>query len=166
MSTAYHPESDGASERSNKTIIQSIRFHVERRQKGWARALPRIRFNIMNTVNKSTGFTPFQLRLGRNPRIIPPLIKINNNTTDRTPAELNAQSVIDRLNHDVWEAKDNLIKAKISQAQQANKNRLLGFPFEVGQRVRLSTLHRRREYKSKNEKRVVKFMPRFDEDPG
>jgi hypothetical protein len=35
MSTAYHPESDGASERSNKTVIQSIRFHVERRQKGW-----------------------------------------------------------------------------------------------------------------------------------
>jgi hypothetical protein len=28
--------------------------------------------------------------------------------------------------------------------------------------VRLSTLHRRREYKSKDEKRVVKFMPRFD----
>ena len=42
MSTAYHPETDGASERSNKTVIQSIRFHVERNQKGWARALPRI----------------------------------------------------------------------------------------------------------------------------
>jgi hypothetical protein len=124
--------------------------------------LPRIRFNIMNTVNKSTGFTPFQLRLGRNPRIIPPIIKNKANITDVTPAELTAQSVIDRLNHDVWEAKDNLLKANISQAQQANKNRLLGFPFEVGQWVRLSTLHRRREYKSKNEKRVVKFMPRFD----
>jgi hypothetical protein len=36
------------------------------------------------------------------------------------------------------------------------------FPFEIGQRVRLSTLHSRRDYKSKDEKRVVKFMPRFD----
>src|ERR1700678_1193859 len=39
MSTAYHPQTDGASERSNKTVIQAIRFHVERTQRGWARAL-------------------------------------------------------------------------------------------------------------------------------
>src|SRR5271168_3943496 len=160
MSTSYHPQTDGASERSNKTVIQAIRFHVECTQRGWARALPRIRFNIMNTVNSSTGFTPFQLRLGRNPRIMPPLVQIP--TSEQTPAELTAQSVIDRLEHDIWEAKDNMIKAKISQAQQANRSRLHGFPFKIGQRVRRSTLHRRRECKSKNEKRVVKFMPRFD----
>ena len=161
MSTAYHPETDGASERSNKTVIQAIRFHVERNQKGWARALPRIRFNIMNTVNKSTGFSPFQLRLGRSPRLIPPLIQ-DQIVLPLESSELAAQTIIDRIHHDVWEAQDNMIKAKISQAQQANKHRKTNFPFEVGQRVRLSTLHRRREYKSKNEKRVVKFMPRFD----
>ena len=55
-----------------------------------------------------------------------------------------------------------MVKAKVSQAEQANKGRLMSFPFRVGQRVRLSTLHRRRDYKSKDEKRVVKFMPRFD----
>jgi hypothetical protein len=77
MSTAYyHPETDGSSERSNKTVIQSIRFHVECNQQGWVRALPRIRFNIMNTVNKSTGFYPFQLCMGRSPQIIPPLLSI------------------------------------------------------------------------------------------
>ena len=161
MSTSYHPETDGASECSNKTVIQSIRFHVERNQKGWARALPRIRFNIMNTVNKSMGFTPFQLRLGRNPHIIPPLIK-EGSPSSVTPTELSATSIIERIQHDVWEAQDNMIKAKISQAHHANKHRLLDFPFKVGQRVRLSTLHRRRDYKSKDQKRVVKFMPRFD----
>jgi chromodomain-containing protein len=161
LSTAYHPQTDGASERSNKTIIQAIRYHVERTQKGWVRALPRVRFNIMNTVNKSTGFSPFQLRLGRAPRLLPPILK-ESAPLAISPPQLTAQSVIDRLRHDVWEAQDNLLKAKVSQANQANKHRLTGFPFEVGQRVCLSTLHRRREYKSKNEKRVVKFMPRFD----
>lgn len=29
MSSAYHPQTDGASERTNKTINQSIHFHVE-----------------------------------------------------------------------------------------------------------------------------------------
>jgi hypothetical protein len=164
MSTSYHPETDGASERSNKTVIQAIRFHVERNQKGWVRALPRVRFNIMNTVNKSTGFTPFQLRLGRSPRLIPPLISASllPEDTHNTPTALSATSIIERLQHDVWEAQDNMFKSKISQAQQANKHRLMDFPFKVGQRVRLSTLHRRRDYKSKDEKRVVKFMPRFD----
>ena len=42
MSTAYHPETDGSSEHSNKTINQSIRYHVQRNQMGWVRALPRI----------------------------------------------------------------------------------------------------------------------------
>ena len=163
MSTSYHPETDGASERSNKTVIQAIRFHVERNQQGWVRALPRVRFNIMNTVNKSTGFSPFQLRLGRSPRIIPPLVNPpSKNPVDNIAPALAARTVIERLQHDVWEAQDNMFKAKISQAEQANKHRLLTFPFHVGQRVRLSTLHRRRDYKSKDEKRVVKFMPRFD----
>ena len=115
----------------------------------------------MNTINKSTGFTPFQLRLGRNPCIIPPLLN-DGPQHSVTPAELSARSIIEQIQHDVWEAQDNMIKAKISQANQANKHRLLEFPFKVGQRVRLSTLHRRRDYKSKDQKRVVKFMPRFD----
>ena len=163
MSTAYHPQTDGASERSNKTVIQAIRFHVERNQKGWTRALPRVRFHIMNTINKSTGFSPFQLRLGRSPRIIPPLLPASSpDPLNNSPPAISAHTLIERLQHDVWEAQGNMIKAKVSQAQQANKHRSNEFPFKIGQRVRLSTLHQRRDYKSKDEKRVVKFMPRFD----
>jgi hypothetical protein len=51
LSTAYHPQTDGASKRTNKTVNQCICFHVERNQKDWAKSLPLIRFNIMNTVN-------------------------------------------------------------------------------------------------------------------
>lgn len=29
MSTAFHPQMDGSSERSNKTVIQALRFHIE-----------------------------------------------------------------------------------------------------------------------------------------
>ena len=103
MSTSYHPETDGSSERSNKTVIQAIRFHVERNQKGWVWAPPRVRFDIMNTVNKSTGFSPFQLRLGRTPRILPLFISTGMDSA-RTPSEFSAQTIIDRLQHDVWEA--------------------------------------------------------------
>src|ERR1700678_2376321 len=50
-SSSYHPQSNGASERTNKTVNQCIRFHVERNQKGWVNALPRIRFHMMITMN-------------------------------------------------------------------------------------------------------------------
>jgi hypothetical protein len=72
MSTAYHPQTDGASKRTNKTLNQCVRFHVERNQRGWVRALPIIRFNMMNSVNASTGYSGFQLRMGQSPRVIPP----------------------------------------------------------------------------------------------
>jgi hypothetical protein len=42
LSTAYHPQTDGASKQTNKTVNQCIRFHVERNQKGWAKLLPLI----------------------------------------------------------------------------------------------------------------------------
>jgi hypothetical protein len=35
MSTSYHPETDGSSEWSNKTINQMLHYHVKRNQKGW-----------------------------------------------------------------------------------------------------------------------------------
>jgi hypothetical protein len=158
MSTSYHPETDGASERTNKTVIQCIRFAVERDQQGWAQALPKVRFDIMNTINKSTGYTPFQLRFGKSPRIIPPL----SSTPSDDPASTTAKEHIARMLPIELDAKDNLLTAKIGQAAAANRNRNSNFPFRAGDRALLSTGHRRREYKSKDATRVAKFMPRYD----
>jgi hypothetical protein len=46
MSTSFHLQTDGSSERTNKTINQALRFFVDRHQKGWVNALPRVRFNL------------------------------------------------------------------------------------------------------------------------
>lgn len=70
-STAYHPQTDGASERTNKTVVQALRFFVDRNQKGWVQALPRFRFNIMNSVNTSSKLSGFQLKSGFSPRLMP-----------------------------------------------------------------------------------------------
>ena len=158
-STSFHPQSDGSSERTNKTAIQAIRFHVERNQTGWVRALPAVRFHMMNTVNKSTGYTPFQLRLGKSPRVLPPLIPGPPNPS---AVHIRAREVIERLQTDVADAKDNLMVAKISQSYHANKTRRDDPKYAIGDLVILSTLNRRREYKNSEDKRVAKFMPRFD----
>jgi hypothetical protein len=80
MSTAFHPQTDGTSERTNKTVVQALRFHVERNQSGWAKALPKIRFDIMNTVNVSMGYSPFMLKSAHSPCLIPPLMPAHLNS--------------------------------------------------------------------------------------
>lgn len=160
MSTAYHPETDSSSERTNKTVNQCLRYYVERNQKGWVRALPRVRFEIMNSVNRSTGFSNFQLKIGRSPRIIPPLVSSSFNSADAD--DVKASDAIHQLKTDVAEAQDALLMAKVQQAHQANKHRGPEWEFKVGDRVTLTTRHRRNEYKRKGEKCVAKFMPRND----
>ena len=60
------------------------------------------------------------------------------------------------------EAHDNLLTAKIVQAQLENRHRTNTFPFRVGDQVVLSMANHRAEYKSQDHLRVAKFMPRFD----
>ena len=157
MSTAFHPETDGASERTNKTVNQCLRYHVTRNQRGWARALPRVRFAIMNTVNKSTGFSPFQLHTGRSPRLIPPIT-----AEARDAGSMEAVRLIDQVNVDVAEAKDNLLLAKIFQADQANRGRAPEDVYKVDDLVMPSTANRRREYVSAGSGRSAKLFPRRD----
>lgn len=160
MSTAYHPQTDGASEQTNKTLNQCIRFHVERNQKGWVQALPVIRFHIMNSVNASTRFSGFQIRMGCSPRIIPPLIP--GTISDGTSEETAACNMITQIEADVCEAKDALLGAKIMQAFCANKACGPEDVYLVGDKVMLATLHRRREFKAGDKTRVAKFFPQWD----
>jgi hypothetical protein len=78
------------------------------------------------------------------------------------PSDLSAAEVIQKIHTDTLEAKDNLNRAKISQAIQSNKKRTLTLSFKIGDCVRLLTLHRRHKFKGSGEHRVAKFMPRFD----
>jgi hypothetical protein len=161
MSSSYHLESDGSSERTNKTINQSLQYYVERSQRGWVRALPRIHFNMMNTVNASMGFSNFQLHLGRSPRLIPPLVPTEL-PEDLRSAASKAEEMISQIQTDVLEAQDNLLQAKIFQEHYANMNRGKEFVFVVGDMVMLSTFNRRREYNKKGDKQAAKFFPHWD----
>ena len=105
------------------------------------------------------GYTPFHLRFGRTPRVLPPLSEIPPNPSNE---HISAREVIENLCSDVADARDNLLLAKISQSYFANPKRAEDPVLKIGDKVMLSTLHRRRDYKSKGQNRVAKFMPWFD----
>jgi hypothetical protein len=157
MSMAFHPETDGASERTNKTVNQCLHYHVSRNQKGWVRALPRVRFAIRNTINKSTGFSPFQLLTGRSPRMMPPITQ-----TERKEGDTDVHKLIDQINTDVAEAKDNLMLAKIFQADHANRKHGPEGVYKENDLVMLSTANRRKDYAMAGSGRSAKLFPQRD----
>jgi hypothetical protein len=158
-SSSYHPQTNGSSKFTNKTVNQCLRFHVEQNQSGWAKALPLVCFQIINTVNKSVGYSLFQLCLGRSARVIPPLTTLPNNAPCET---INAHKIIEIINTNVADAKDNLMLSKLCQSLHTNNSRSKDIPYKVGDQVMLSTLNRQRDYKTTGERRVAKFMPRFN----
>lgn len=160
MSTTYHPQTDGASEHTNKTLNHCVHFHVERNQKGWVQALPIIRFNMMNSINTSMGFSGFQIRMGHSPRIIPPLIP--GTISDDTPEHVATWSIISQIKTDIDEAKDTLLSAKILQAFFAKKSRGHEDAYLVGDKVMLTTLHSCQEFKAGDKSRVAKFFPHYN----
>jgi hypothetical protein len=123
MSLSYHLETDGTSEQTNKTVNQAIHYHMRRNQKGWVKSLPQIHFDIMNTVNALMGFSPFQLRMGRSPRIIPLIVPecLPKGLADVDSTE-QATKLLEQIKLNSEEAKDNLLMVKVAQAYHTNNH--------------------------------------------
>ena len=68
ISTAYHPRTDGQSERSNQWLEQYLRFWVNERQDDWAQRLPVAEFVHNNWPNETTHESPFHILMGYHPR--------------------------------------------------------------------------------------------------
>ena len=71
MSTAYHPETDGQTERINQVLEQYLRIYCNHRQDDWAQLLPTAEFAYNNAPHESTKLSPFFAEYGYNPRMAP-----------------------------------------------------------------------------------------------
>ncbi|GJZ77142.1 reverse transcriptase domain-containing protein, partial [Tanacetum coccineum] len=65
MSTAYHPETDGQSERTIQTLEDMLRACVIDFGKGWERHLPLVEFSYNNSYHASIKAAPFEALYGR-----------------------------------------------------------------------------------------------------
>ncbi|PRP74592.1 retrotransposon nucleocapsid protein, partial [Planoprotostelium fungivorum] len=67
MSTAYHPQSDGQTERVNSVLNQYLRVYCSYLQDDWVPLLATAEFAYNNSVHTSTGVTPFFANQGLHP---------------------------------------------------------------------------------------------------
>ena len=67
--TAYHPQTNGALERTHRVPVEYLRCFIFEDRSNWDRWLPYATFVFNTTPHTSTGFTPHELLFGRKPNI-------------------------------------------------------------------------------------------------
>src|ERR1700687_2450344 len=116
MSTAFHPETDGSSERSNKTVIEALRAYINRQQDDWMKHLTHVELAMNNSVNATHQQSPTEMLYGTSLRLFPAIENID--TTVPRVAEF-----IERINESQVIAKDNHLTAKTIQTRNSNRKR-------------------------------------------
>ncbi|CDJ62559.1 hypothetical protein ENH_00020650 [Eimeria necatrix] len=67
MSSSYHLQSDGQTERVNRTLEQMLRTYIQSDEREWERLLPALDFAHNTTSHSSTELSPFDVMIGENP---------------------------------------------------------------------------------------------------
>lgn len=68
MSSAYHPQTDGQTEVTNRVLGDLLRSLVGDHIRSWDNILCQTEFAHNHAVNRSTGFSPFRVIYGLSPR--------------------------------------------------------------------------------------------------
>lgn len=136
MSTAFHPQTDGMSERTIRTVTQILRAMVRPDQTDWVKKVPMVEFALNSSVSSTTGFAPFELNYGYMPVMM--------RTLEREPALPGVKEFAEQALANVRQAHDAIIASRVSQTHQANKDRRaengrIDPDFEVGKLAYLST---------------------------
>jgi predicted aspartyl protease/transposase InsO family protein len=130
MSTAYHPQTDGQTERANRTLQAVLRSYAESRN-DWDQWLPFVAAVYNSSVQESTGRTPFEMNFP-DARAIDPLqwaIGERQRVVERTLDELRT----------IWdEVRAKLVGEQERQKKYADLKRR-EVHYDVGDSVYLST---------------------------
>jgi hypothetical protein len=116
MSTSGHAETDGQTERIQRSIGEVLRMFVNENRDNWVKYLPKIEFALNDTIHSGTKFTPFYADMGRNPSKPSSMLAIGE--TDESETERAA-----RLEHIEREVKHNLLAAQERMRRAADRNR-------------------------------------------
>lgn len=130
FSTAYHPQTDGQTERINSVLEQYLRSYVNFQQDNWVDLLPLAEFSYNNSESSSTSETPFFINYGHHPRFDPysgPTTTVNKSASEHASLLQDLRTYL----------KSQLLRAQDNQAQAYNRGRSGLQPFGVGDMVML-----------------------------
>ena len=148
LSTAYHPQTDGQTERVNQVIEQYLRMYCNYEQNDWADLLDTAAFVYNNTVHNSIGVSPFFACYGWNPKAHPDIPqRLGVNDPDRFEYLIDGKERCKYLQEQIREAQ----RRTVDQYNRKHKD----IEFKVGDMVYIN----RRNWKTRRP--TLKLDTRF-----
>jgi hypothetical protein len=143
MTTAYHPQADGETERVNQDIGAYLRLFCSNNPEKWLELIAVMEFSHNNRIHAVTTKSPFYLMNGFEPRSLPTAF-----------LKTNLPSVEDRM-AELTRARDEALAAhELARRRMAERIRSNFKPFQQGDQVWLDSKNLKLNYFSK------KFTPR------
>ena len=131
LSMAYHPQTDGQTERTNQELKQYLRMYVNHRQNNWSEWLATAEFAFNNKVHTATKTSLFQVNYGREPRMGFDIRKKGKNEK--------AEEFVKEMKERHEEARAALVKSQEEMKRQADRSRKETEEYRVGDKVLIST---------------------------
>ncbi len=152
-STAFHPQTDGQTERVNQEVEKYLHIFVNHRQTDWSDWLPLAELAHNNRVHSTMRKSPFMVLYGRNPRIIPDSPRT---TPFSNPAADDFTKVMMTIHKETQKALDEAagrMKAQYDKGKHTARN------YQIGDRVWLDStnLSLPRPKKKLNDKHIGPF---------
>ncbi|KAI0992290.1 hypothetical protein K3495_g15896 [Podosphaera aphanis] len=131
LSTSYHPQTDGQTERANRTLEVYLKHYVNYYQDDWVKHLALAEFCANNHTNASTGVTPFFASFGHHPRL-------DFRPESEAPKDRDMTEFVSRMENIHKYCSEQIQLAQAFQCSYANERRLPAPRYQVGDRVYLS----------------------------
>ena len=148
LSTAYHPQTDGQTERINQELEQYLRVFISHRQEQWPDWLGMAEFAYNNKVHAATKISPFKANYSQDPRM-------GFEGRRRRKYKI-ARKFIERMKKIQEEAKAALGKAQEEMKKFADKRQRVGEEYRVGDLVLLSTKDLKWQMKGRRLEKLTK----------
>ncbi|KAI3810226.1 hypothetical protein L1987_19837 [Smallanthus sonchifolius] len=132
LSTAYHPQTDGQSERTIQTLEDMLRACVIDFKGNWDLHLPLVEFSYNNSYHTSINMAPFEALYGRKCRSPICWTKIGE-------SQITGHELIQETSDKIMLIRDNLLVARSRQKSYADKRRK-PLEFQVGDLVLLKRI--------------------------
>ena len=114
LSTAYHPQTDGQTERMNQELEQYLRMFIDHQQETWLEWMATAEFAYNNKVQTSTQQSPFMVNHRRHPRM--------GFEVTREGKHLAAEDFAEQMKKVQEEAHVALLKSQDEMKQYADQN--------------------------------------------
>ncbi|HEX3639688.1 MAG TPA: DDE-type integrase/transposase/recombinase, partial [Ktedonobacteraceae bacterium] len=153
LSSAFHPQTDGQTERQNQTLEHYLRCYCSEEPEAWLDMLPLAEFAYNNTTHSTTRVSPFFLIQGRHPHM-PKAIE-----DDRLGGEVPAEATRMKRMKNARMTLENRVKQAQEYQKRYYDKKHTAMGFKKGDMVLLST--RNLKPKQPSKKTTPKYVGPF-----